>query len=62
MTFQWKSDAIFNILEDLKRTEKSHAMNQSYRKFDKNLEKIIRNYNAWNQNLKYKCKKAERDN
>ena len=62
MTFQWKSDAISSIINDQKRTEKQHAMNQSNKRLSKDSEKILRNHDAWNQNSERKRKKAEWDN
>ena len=62
MTFQWKSDAIFSIINDQKRIKKQHAMNQNNRKLSKNSEKIVRNHDAWNQSSERRCKKAKWNN
>ena len=62
MTFHWKFDVIFNIINDQERIEKQHTMNQSNKRLSKNSEKIVRNHDAWNQNLKRRRKKAKWDN
>ena len=62
MASQWGPDAIPSIINGQERTEEQHAMNQSHRKLSKNIEKIVRSHDAWNQDSERRCKKAEWDN